>query len=130
MKETLIVLFAAIIIHRMEALHDYAVIQCQSKDHELVKRWNRMWHIVSAWTFFAFYLTLSVLQNNYWFLPLGASVRGMIFWPLLNQMLERPIYHTSNHFPEKYFYGTGKLLFAIYLITYLISFFFSCQTYN
>jgi hypothetical protein len=130
MKETLIVLFAAMAIHLMEAFHDYAVIQCQSKDHELVKKWNRMWHIVSAWTFFAFYLTISMLQSNFWFLLIGASVRGMMFWPTLNILLKKPTFGTSNHFPEKYFYGRGKLLFAIYLITYTISFFFSCQTYN
>ncbi len=112
---TIIISVAAIIIHLLEALHDYAVIQAQIKENSaLVQRMQKYWHVASAVIFFVFYLTLAIITKNVFILPLAATLRGVIFWPTLNMFLGRPNLYTSNHFMERWI--AGKYLIIIYIV--------------
>jgi predicted PurR-regulated permease PerM len=122
----IIITISCIIIHALEAMHDYAVICTQTRSPSLLKvKMNKLWHKLSAAVFFVFYVTLAIILKNPFIPILAASLRGIVFWPLLNILLKRKAFSTSNHFVEKY--RKGSTIFAIYILIAISCFYISIQ---
>jgi hypothetical protein len=126
-NDLIILSVSVAIIHTFEACHDFAVIKSQavpntSEEMTALKKWNDDWHTFSALVFFAFYALLAYLQSSILILPLAATIRGMFFWPILNKLLKRKLFHLSDHLLEKEIHS-GEWLFASYLFFYSLTFY-------
>jgi predicted PurR-regulated permease PerM len=122
----IIITISCIIIHLLEAMHDYAVIRTQTKSPSMLEiSMNKLWHRLSAAVFFVFYVTLAIIIKNPFVLFLAASIRGIVFWPTLNLLLKRKAFATSNHFIERC--GKGSTIFAIYVLVSITFFYISIQ---
>jgi len=121
-----IITISCIIIHLLEAMHDYAVIGTQTKSPSAVEIYlNKVWHVMSAAVFFVFYVTLAIILKNPFIPFLAACLRGIVFWPILNLLLKRKAFATSNHFIERC--GRGSTIFAIYVLLAITFFYTSIQ---
>jgi predicted PurR-regulated permease PerM len=122
----IIITTSCIIIHLLEAMHDYAVIRTQTKSPSMLEiSMNKLWHRLSAAVFFVFYVTLAIIVKNPFVPFLAASIRGIVFWPTLNLLLKRKAFATSNHFIERC--GKGSTIFAIYVLVSITFFYISIQ---
>jgi hypothetical protein len=90
---TILILVSQVVIHVLEARHDYYVIK--GADHGKVYE-NRAWHEQDSVLWFFLYLLMAYMGDNVGFLFTGLSARLLVLQLALNDLRGLPYAYLSN----------------------------------
>ena len=109
---TILILVSQVVIHVLEARHDYYVIK--GADHGKVYE-NRAWHEQDSVLWFFLYLLMAYMVDNVGFLFTGLSARLLVLQLALNDLRGLPYAYLSDKGIDGFFKANFGEWFSLVL---------------